>query len=120
MSAYPLNLRDLEVAPSSSRVAEELLAAASRELDRQRDAILSRDLSGLRRSFENLALLLGELETLRDVTAPLAPAARAVRERIAVNRALLWNGQASVDQFVNCISEAAEIPADTLFLSEVV
>lgn len=119
MSAFSMSGGGGEAIPASSRVAEELLSAASRELDRQRDAILARDLSGMRRCFENLALLLGELETLRDVPALLSPLARQVRERILVNRALLWNGQASVDHFVSCVSEAAEIPAETLFLSEV-
>ena len=118
MSMYLLN-QNGESAPSSSRMAEELLAAATRELDRQRAAIMARDLPGLRRCFENLAVLFGELETLHEVPTSVLAQARAVRERLAVNRALLWNGQAAVDHFVSCVSEASESPADTLFLSEV-
>ena len=105
--------------PATSRMAEEILTAALRELDRQREAILVRDLPGLRRCFENLALLLGELESLRDGQSPVSPLVKTVRERIAINRVLLWNGQATVDHFVTCVSEAADTPSDTLFLSEV-
>ena len=119
MSSYLLNSPGGERAAASSRIAEELLAAASRELDRQRDAILAQDLPGLRRCFENLTLLFGELETLHEVPSSVLSQARGVRERLAVNRALLWNGQASVDHFVTCVSEASDTPAETLFLSEV-
>jgi hypothetical protein len=117
--------RSSAVAPAESERQGErqVLEAISEVVSRQRAALLARDVRAIDRTFEALLALQGDLADVSgSASGPpsepgdaLALLAGRVRDQLAINRALVHQGLALVDQYMAAVSEAAASANQALF-----
>jgi hypothetical protein len=102
--------------PTVQSAARAVLEKISELADRQRAALMARDVGTLSRLFESLLRLHAELGSLmmeqpapvRGLPDALNPLATRVRRQLRVNRVLIANGAAMTDHFMSLLGASAE------------